>query len=319
MKIANQTPFPHLLFRTNLLGENMAAAVHARATFDIEQGMASISTQQIWPISPEPWQCAYGPMESDMVFKRGGVDVFVFGSAKAPQGRPVQKMDVRLKMDGKIDHTVAIFGDRVWENSIFGLRFSDPKPFSEMPLTLANAYGGWDEWDGLKFPCPNNALGKGFIWEKENAPGRALPNIEDPKNLIGAWSDKPHPVGFCAAPICEGRIKRSVSFDEKGQLTRIDPIFYNTAFPGLVIPSAKGGEKIDIHGVTAAGLFSCTLPDLPLEVLAHIGQEKRTLPMTIAQIGIEPDHNRLFITYSCNFNYTMEPLTKRSLEIKLSA
>ena len=46
-----------------------------------------------------------------------------------------------------------------------------PKPFTVMPLTLANAYGGADEWDELPVPYPANPVGKGYALDADETRG----------------------------------------------------------------------------------------------------------------------------------------------------
>ncbi|MEO6933249.1 MAG: DUF2169 domain-containing protein [Chitinophagaceae bacterium] len=315
MDVYNHTSFPHLLFRTGLENNKMAAAVILRATYDLVDGTPRPSENQAWPLSASPWQSPYGPMEGDFVFKRGGVDVFIFGSARTPKKQAAKKMDVRVILPGKIDYKITVFGDRIWESGFGGLRMSDPKPFTEMPLTLANAYGGWGEWDKLKFSNPNNPSGKGFIWEKEGASGKQLPNIEDPKNLITRWNDRPLPAGLTAAPVCEQRLKKAVEFDSEGTLVKLDPLFYNAAFPELVAPEIAPGETITVYGVNPSGPFQFTVPDQKLYADISFGDKTERRSLYIDQIGLEPDKNRAFITYRYAFNYFLNPMTKRIIHI----
>jgi len=315
MDVANNTLYPHLLFKTTAGKEKMAAAIILRVTYDIVDGKAIPSPQQKWPLSTAPWQNEYGGMEHDMIYRKGGVDVFVFGSAKALNNEPVKRMQVNIKLPGKLNHTLMVIGDRVWENKLFGLGPSEPKPFTEMPLTLANAYGGNDEWDGLQFPYPNNAVGKGFIWQKETAKGKPLPNIEDPAHLIGKWNDKPLPVGVVPSFICEKRIRTSSEFDNKGVLKKLDPRFFNQAFNEMIVPEVLPGETFTVEGVNPKGPFVFTVPDHKLNVKLCFGEKQYERKCTIDQVGMETNYKRAFITYRYYFNYTLRPREIRSLEI----
>jgi hypothetical protein len=315
MNVYNHTPFPHLLFRTGLENKNMAAAIIVRITYDIIDGVAIPSGNQDWPLSAGPWQSPYGQMQGDFLFKRGGVDLFVFGSAKAIKNQPTKKMDVRLKLPNKVDYKLSVFGDRVWEAGLGGLRISDPIPFTEIPLTLSNAYGGFGEWDKLKFGYPGNPEGKGFFWKKEDAIGKQLPNIEDPKNLISKWNDRPQPAGLTSIPLCVQRIKESAQFDEEGTLIKLTPLFYNAAFPELVVKEIDPGEVITVEGVTKSEIFHFIVPDQKLYVDLTFGNNKDRRFLFIDQIGLEPDKNKAFITYRYAFNYFLNPLSKRIIDI----
>ena len=315
MDVNNTTPYPHLLFRTALEDDKIASAIIVRVTYDVNKGIATPAEKQEWPLSAGPWEGPYGPMEGDFVFKRGGVDLFVFGSARAPGKGSVTQMDVRIVLPGKIDHTLTVFGDRFWESGFRGLKISEPKPFTEMPVTLANAYGGWDEWDQLKFPYSNNPLGKGFIWEKENAVGRPLPNIEDPENLITKWNDRPHPAGCTSIPVCEKRFQEAIEFDKDGTIVKFDPLFYNAAFPELVAKQVLPGEEILVEGMSGNNIFKFKVPQHTISANLVFGDVSANRFLYIDQVGLEPGANRAFITYRYAFNYVMKPQTRRIINI----
>ncbi|WP_437723144.1 DUF2169 family type VI secretion system accessory protein [Sorangium sp. So ce861] len=90
--------------------------------------------------------------------------------------RPASSVRVQL---GSIDKSLYVVGDRTW--GMLGM--SDPAPFTEMPVTWRNAFGG----SGFA----RNPLGKGH-----GDRSAALPNIESPKHLIHARGDRPAPAGL---------------------------------------------------------------------------------------------------------------------------
>ncbi|WP_437735718.1 DUF2169 family type VI secretion system accessory protein [Sorangium sp. So ce1335] len=90
--------------------------------------------------------------------------------------RPASSVRVQL---GPIDKSLYVIGDRTW--GLLGM--SDPAPFTEMPVTWRNAFGG----EGFA----KNPLGKGH-----GDRGAALPNIESPRHLIRGRGDRPAPAGL---------------------------------------------------------------------------------------------------------------------------
>ncbi|WP_437635517.1 DUF2169 family type VI secretion system accessory protein [Sorangium sp. So ce854] len=90
--------------------------------------------------------------------------------------RPASSVRVQL---GPIDKSLYVIGDRTW--GLLGM--SDPTPFTEMPVTWRNAFGG----EGFA----RNPLGKGH-----GDKGAALPNIESPRHLIRGRGDRPMPAGL---------------------------------------------------------------------------------------------------------------------------
>ncbi|WP_437502131.1 DUF2169 domain-containing protein [Sorangium sp. So ce1099] len=96
-----------------------------------------------------------------------------------PPGRVARPASsVRVKL-GSIDKSLYVIGDRTW--GLLGM--SDPAPFTEMPVTWRNAFGG----EGFA----RNPLGKGH-----GDKSAALPNIESPRHLIRARGDRPAPAGL---------------------------------------------------------------------------------------------------------------------------
>ncbi|MEI2758705.1 MAG: DUF2169 domain-containing protein [Bacteroidia bacterium] len=316
MEVLNHTPYSHLLFRTALeKSDKNAASIAVRVFYKLNGQNLKCTTEGDWPLSPKPWMSQYGEILSDSVYKRGGVDLLLFGSAIAPFGVPTKEMMVNFKIKNKIDHSVCVIGNRFWENSFLGLQISEAEPFLEMPLTLSNAYGGTDVWDELIVPYSNNPIGKGFIWEKKNAYGKALPNIEHSFNRIRKWNDRPSPVGMVPITMCEERIRSSVEFDNKGKMVKLDPKYFNSAFNEMIATSVEEGEIISITGVNYNSLFQFAVPETKIKVLIQMGDNSYERIPVIDQIGVEPKHNFVFITYRYSFNYTIRPLEKRCITI----
>jgi hypothetical protein len=48
----------------------------------------------------------------------------------------------------------------------------------------------------------------------------------------------------------------------------------------------------------------------------RVGQSELVRPLAIDQIGIEPEKNRVFITYRFPFRYTLQPREPRSCVLR---
>lgn len=320
MKLDNATPFPAYLGRTVIEGQRMFASLGARVTYDIVDGALRPAAEQAWKVSPKPWDNEYGPMPHDDIVYRGGVDVLVFGSARAPRGRPTTRMDVEVRVGATWQARVTVFGDRTWQPGKAGPVASAAKPFTAVPLTLEHAYGGKDEWDELEVPFADNPAGRGFYLEEARALGKPLPNIEDPARLIQRWDDRPEPVGTQMVQQGFGpQLRRAAEFDETGYLRRVKPTFYNHAFPQMIAPAAQPGDRVVVSGVAEAGPIAFTLPANPLLVKVGIGATHSQYAPKIDQIGVEPDRMRAFVSYRQPFRYVLVPLEKRYCELILDA
>jgi hypothetical protein len=319
MELENLTRYPAGLFRSVIDDNRFAAAVVARVTFDLHPDGPRLADEQPWIVSAAPWKNEHGQMDGDEVFYRGGVDVFVFGKAWAP-GRSVTESSVVVEV-GKFRHQALVIGDRAWVRRMRGdLVSTSPKPFESVPLTLAHAFGGKDQWDGLDIPYPDNPEGRGYATEEKNAEGKLLPNIEDPSSRIVRWDDRPDPVGFGMCPMtCGLRLRNGIVLDEKKQIQDLKPTLFNSAFPAMIAQRVVPGDLVRVSGVLRTGKpLVFQIPSFDPMVRLRFGNEVIERPLDIDQVGIESEHNRFFITYRYPFRYVMYPLQKRTCELLMT-
>lgn len=318
MELDNHTRYPAGIFRTVIDQHRIAASVLARITFDIRDGVLVPSEEQPWIVSGPPWESPYGPMDGDEVFYKGGVDLFLFAHARAPGGRPVRQMEVRITV-GTWQRSIRVTGERAWVRGAGGgLHPTDPVPFVELPLTLANAFGGKDEWDGLTLAFSDNEHGKGYFLTEEKAVGGRLPNIEDPRAPVTAWTDQPAPVGVVPCPIVSAqRLRNAFELDEQGQVKKLNPTFFNAAFPEMILPHdrVRVGDTVRVDGVRHEGPLVFRIPDAAPWLRLAFEDQVYEPPLVIDQLGIEADRGRVFIAYRHPFRYTIIPLQLRKCEL----
>jgi hypothetical protein len=256
-------------------------------------------------------------MEADTAFYKGGTDIFLFGSARARGRKPVTTMRVSVRV-GAFRREVVVFGDRAWlpRGNIQNLVPSEPQRFVEMPLTLQRAYGGKSEWDGLDMMWPDNPTGKGFYLEGEQALGKPLPNIEDPRFPIVRWDDRPAPVGLTVCPMAHsGRIRSGTEFAKDGALIRLDGRLFNAAFPEMVATDVKPGDAVVADGVLHEGPLQFALPPIPVTFRVTFDTTAFSEQPAIDQVGIESDKRRVFITYRHPFRYVLHARQRRQAEL----
>jgi uncharacterized protein YjbI with pentapeptide repeats len=151
----------------------------------------------------------------DVGFPKKNAEVLVHGSCFAPNDEAVNASRVGVSL-GSISKELLVFGDRHWIKGMgIGWGVSDPKPFVEMPVSYANAFGG-------KAHAPN-PVGIG-IDEVDLNGGLIvpLPNIEYANQLIGSLKDKPQPASLNRTDImCEQRLANSGTYDQKYIETRM--------------------------------------------------------------------------------------------------
>ncbi|KIG16484.1 putative exported protein [Enhygromyxa salina] len=317
MKLENKTPYPADLFRGVIRERRLFGSVAIRVAYDILGQELRIADEQTWPISPGPWESAFGPMPGDELMIRGGVDVLLHGYARTSHQRPVTRLDVEVAVGPGWRHRIAVIGDRSWERGLTGLRPSAPIPFSILPLTLERAYGGSGEWDSLEVPFVDNPRGRGFYIDEDSARGQPLPNIENPEALIDRWDDRPDPVGVQACDLVFGpRVRRSVGVDlERHVITELRSTLFNAAFPDMIAPAAHAGDEVRITGVRHDGPVLFRLPPPPLRLVLRFGEQEVVREPAIDQIGVDTEGMRAFLSYRFPFRYQMIPLQKRHIQL----
>ncbi len=309
MDFQNDTPFPAILPTTVLDEDRMAASLVARVTYALDvsrkKDRLRVAAEPVWKVSHEPLETPHGTLEPETPFLKGGVDLFVFGAARALDREPVTRMEVRVAV-GDFVRRAVVTGNRTWlKSATSGVHMSAPTKFVEMPLVLANAFGGKGEWDGLAIPWAENPDGKGFVVAEDRAPGKPLPNLEEPDARVTAWDDRPPICGFGFCPQTNrARFREGLVFKDR-TLTDITPRWFNTAFPPMVAPRAAPGDHVEVTGFTHDGSLGFEVPAPPFELHLRFGDKEATRTPVVDGLGIEVDEKRVFVTYRFAFRYVV--------------
>lgn len=265
-------------------------------------------------------------LEADTVPYKPKTDVVVVGSARAPGGEPVRTLDVSVRLGRVVRRTIRVFGDRQW---VFPTRMAavpqmtDPVPFVEMPLIYERAFGGMDHKAGDW--CTANFIGKGYIGQKstESIDRAALPNLEDPHDLISSWKDRPQPVGFgFFRKNWQPRASRAgsaESLDEADERFGLPPdfehAFYNGAHPYLQVEEAlQGDEEVELRHLTPDEYRQFALPgsepSVSIERYAGTGTDSssgaapstkttrtESLNMNLDTVVLLPDEDEFYLVW----------------------
>lgn len=322
MILVNETPFSAVLPSTVLDQERMAAALVARVTYSLDLGKKKarldVAKEQIWQASHEPLETPHGLMEAELPFMKGGVDVFLFGSARTPEAKSATNLEVVLEV-GNFTRRALVSGNRIWrKNASSGFRPSAAAKFVAMPLTLANAFGGRDVWDGLEIPWGENPDGKGFALVEDVVEGKPLPNLEEPSAPLATWNDCP-PVcgfGFCSRAN-SARFRNGVVLENEQRIVDVTPRYFNTAYAPMVAPVAIAGDRVKVTGMRHEGPLAFEVPAAPFDLHLRFGKKKVVRTPSIDGIGIEVDEQRLFVSYRFAFRYVVRPLELRNATLVL--
>lgn len=262
---------------------------------------------------------------SDFHIGKNNTDIIMQGNACAPNHQAVTQLDVHLGV-GQVQKTVRVFGDRIWQNG----RPSAPVPFQSMPLVYERAFGGKHQVDENNLLVEErNTVGCGFAGQRkaQEMEGQALPNLEDPMQLIQSIKDKPRPAGF--APCCGDWLPRrqwAGTYDEQWLTNRapylpqdFDKRFLNAAHPDLIYPGyLQGGEPILIKNMHPAGDIHLTVPLVKIMCSALVGSNKVPLSLNIETLTLEPNKQMLSMVWLAALECDKSLLKVKEIEVKLS-
>lgn len=146
---------------------------------------------------------------SDLTPYKPVTDLYLIGSASAPEGKPVDRWAGMLKC-GAISKALIFTGPRAWRYSLArGWRLSEPEPTTSVPLRYSLAYGGRAD-----FTKPyakhkpreldmRNPVGRGVQAAREHQSGvdYPAPQIELPEQPVQADPGRAvAPAGFSPLP-----------------------------------------------------------------------------------------------------------------------
>jgi hypothetical protein len=289
-------------------------SVAVKASFSIQPDGTAVVADEPEEIllAPKYWGEAGSSSpryEADLTGPKASTDVLVTGSAYSPSGKPVETVDVSLRVDNKIDKTLRVYGDRSWISGIAGPRISGTEPFISMPVKYELSFGGAD----LAGDDPRthriearNPIGTGFVVRSSNILGKRLPNIEHPAAPIRNWNDHPAPAGF--GPLaCDWSPRRELAgtYDEAWLERRFplwaedfDPLYFQAAPAGQQVNGRlRGGEHVEITNMTPDGVWRFTLPKIYVSFETEFGRERVNHPGTIATVTLEPDRRRVIVSW----------------------
>jgi hypothetical protein len=319
-------------------------SVLVKRTYDIRAASEVVRAEQAWPIQMSDAYYDDGdPLtttvqyESDLAPYKLATDVVILGRAVAPDTRPVYEMQVTARVAAVVK-TLRVTGDRfcVFREGL-SPTFTEPIPFTTMPLRYERAYGGRDliSLPGLEFHYPRNHHGTGVAVRNipEVVHGLALPNIEDPTDLLNPdgvvlgeperWNLQPLPQGFgwyhktwyprssfvgampqfvdSTTRMREEALglvpERQIALSRQFKLPSFDARFYRGASLGLSMPYLRGGEGMTLSGMTEDGDIAFTLPREVPSVALDIGFGPRTLDAVLQTVSVRVDDRQVDLVW----------------------
>lgn len=266
---------------------------------------------------------------ADLVPGKRGTDVLLVGSARAPRGRPVHRLEVSVRV-GALARTVVVTGDRHWEARAMGTGFAmtPPAPFAEMPLIYERAFGGGDPTPGdggAAAPWDErNPVGTGFRTRAEGVAGTPVPNLEDRDHLIADWRDKPPVAGLGALDAAwEPRRRFAGTYDRAWAETQapllptdFDVRFFNVAPPGLAATEfLRTRVPVELTNVAGVERLAFELPIPDVRLAFRIGDRVTEQAARLWTVLLEPDAGRCVLSWGSTFAVGKQPSRAYAVEL----
>ena len=311
MLLTNSTPWPaERLVTMDRHGREVLQVV-VKQSFDLADGRAQPAAEPDPLVLADQYEGEPGKSglryASDLGAPKAGTDVILCGSA-VPRRRGETQVDVALRL-ATVNKVVAVYGERLWARGLLGHSPTPPQPFERIPLSWERAFGGSDESNPERPGwCQGNPVGRGFRAKGSKLPieGQLLPNLESPAEPIRKPGDAPAPRNFgFVAPHWAPRVAFTGTYDERWQRERMpllpddfDERFFQVAPADQILAShPRGGEPVEVIGVSEAGPLRFTLPQAPLQVVARLGLARQVLDTQCDTVVIDADRRRLILLW----------------------
>jgi hypothetical protein len=329
LQLKNHSPFKSIfsLFPNEQGVESLYVVV--KGTFNISPVLSVAQKQAPITLADEYWgdpTSSSIKYASDIHLTKPTTDVVLIGQAWTPHERSMTQIDVRFSVAEK-QKTLRVTGKRVWKNG----SISNPEPFRSMPLVYEYAFGGKHEIDPDE---PNilaveaNPVGRGFRGKRRGGEleGMSLPNVEDPQCLIANAGDKATPAAFAfVSPSWQPRLSYVGTYDEAWQENRapylpddFDPRFFNVAHPDFIFDRyLQGGEPVMLENLSREGPLQFVIPTCQLRADISVAGQVESPPLNLETVLIEPEENRLCLTWRCAITCDKKTLSVEQMDIHL--
>jgi len=249
--------------------------------------------------------------EIDFAPPKPHCDVLLNGSCYAPGGRPARYAEVAMQV-GSFRKSFKVVGPRTYKARLFSYKLGDPHPFTVMPITYNNAYGGVDRTnrDPAKHQWyPFNHVGVGYHPKTaaKDLDGMPLPNTEELDNPVTRSNGNYKPMAF--GPLgraWQQRIRWAGIYDQKWLDEQcpflpedFDSRYFQSSPEDQQIDYPRGGEGVVLKHLTHQGTTTFRLPaDLALPVLFFSREGGMTeVSAVVDTVLLEPDKGRLTLAW----------------------
>lgn len=234
--------------------------------------------------------------DADIADNKSLVDFVVNGHAYAPEGKVSTRVDVGVLVDGLLNKTLAVSGDRFWRRGPLGRTPSSAKAFSRMPIVYERAFGG-SSTAGHHLDNPVG-IGLGDVKSADPLVQSEVPNVEpidgDTRVLAAGF-------GFVSRSWAP-RLRHAGTYDQAWidhQFPLVPEDFdqrFNQAAPlDQQLPFIGGGAIVRLLNMTPEGRWIFRLPELNVSVRLRYADGVVKSPVRVDTVLLEPDSHRIVL------------------------
>ena len=211
---------------------------------------------------------------------------------------------------GSLTKSFNVVGNRVWRSSVLAMTPSSPEPFTVMPISYNNAFGGIDKPSEdpktHQWYLPN-PVGVGYHpgTSARGLDGKPLPNTEEINHPVSRSNGSYKPMAF--GPVGRGwqpRIEWAGTYDQNWMDHKFpflpddfDDRYFQCAPEDQQTDYLQGGEEVMLTNLTKRGRTVFKLPALkePFDFSYKNGEQQR-IAGVVDTLVLEPDLGRFTLT-----------------------
>jgi hypothetical protein len=247
--------------------------------------------------------------EIDFAPRKPRCDVLLNGTCYTPGGRPATLVRVGVRV-GSMAKSFNVLGNRVWKSGALSVSASSPEPFTALPLSYNNAYGGVDDPDGVEEAQQWYVMNHSGVGYHPKSParalaGRALPNTEELARPVTRPDGSYRPMAF--GPLGRAwsqRIAWAGTYDQHWLDHRapflpddFDERYFQCAPEDQQTDHLRGGEEVVLINLTASGRTAFHLPSMRVRFeVFYRNEDWGRIDAAVDTLVLEPDRGRFMLT-----------------------
>ena len=225
---------------------------------------------------------------------------------------------------GTMSKSFNVVGDRVYNAGALYITVSDPKPFTKLPISYNNAFGGVDKSN--ENPAkhrfyPLNYAGVGYHDDTsaKQINDKPLPNTEEVGRGVSRPGGGYNPMAFgVVGRAWKQRVQYAGTYDQKWIDDHypflpkdFDPRYFQAAAADQQIEYPKGGKEVVLTNLTPQGRTTFRLPKTKLPIVWVLRDDTaREAQAVVDTIIVEPDEKRFMMVWR-----TSQPLRRTIFEV----